>query len=89
MKKYFAVSLITLALVSFTACNKRNGCPNNSEKVIVRDFSESDSCGMVFELEDGDGSEDSRASSFEYVEKDGDFLRSGERLKFVSPRRCY
>ena len=44
---------------------------------------------LVFELEDGDGSEDSRASSFEYVEKDGDFLRSGERLKFVSPRRCY
>lgn len=64
MKKYIALSLITCGIATLTACNKNNGCPNNSDKAIVRDFSDTDSCGIVFELEDGSKLEATNLSEF-------------------------
>lgn len=52
MKAKHLFGLIFLAAITFTSCDKHNGC-SRSEKAWVRDFSESDSCGIVFQLEDG------------------------------------
>lgn len=68
MKKFFVISLIACGVVTFTACNKNNGCPNSSDKVIVRDFSDTDSCGFVFELEGGDKLEATNLSEFPGIE---------------------
>lgn len=54
MKKYILGALLALTVIPFLACEKKNGCPYNSEKATILDFSEaSDTCGIVFELEDG------------------------------------
>jgi hypothetical protein len=64
MKKVLLVGFVFGTVLSFTACNKNNGCPNNSEKARVRDFSETDTCGIVFELEDGTKLEPTNMSEF-------------------------
>ena len=50
-KRVFS-SILALATIAFSACNKNNGCAR-SEKATVLDFSDSDTCGLVFRLEDG------------------------------------
>ena len=52
MKTKLILGTLFIALISFTSCNKNNGC-SKSEKAWVRDFSETDTCGIVFQLEDG------------------------------------
>ena len=64
MKKLLLVSVVSIAALGMTACNKKNGCPNNSEKAVVRDFSDTDTCGIVFQLEDGTKIEPTNRSEF-------------------------
>ncbi|MGB1104319.1 MAG: hypothetical protein ACPG21_11910 [Crocinitomicaceae bacterium] len=73
MKTKFALAFFALATLGVTACNKNNGC-SRSEKAIVRDFSDSGTCGIVFELE-GDGTylEATNLSDFQKFE-DGDLV---------------
>ena len=52
MKTKLILGTLFIALISFTSCKKNNGC-SKSEKAWVRDFSETDTCGIVFQLEDG------------------------------------
>ncbi len=48
----YLFGILALVTLAFTSCNKNNGC-SRSEKAIVHDFSDSDTCGIVFELDDG------------------------------------
>lgn len=73
MKFKYIFGLLSIALVSFSACNKHNGCAQ-SEAAIVNDFSDSDSCGTVFELvEDGTYLEATNLNQFKNYE-DGDLV---------------
>jgi hypothetical protein len=49
MKKGIFIGVLALATLTFTACNKNNGCPNSSVKAVVWDL-DNDSCGVVFQL---------------------------------------
>lgn len=51
MKKLFVIGGMVLGLVSMTACNKNNGCPNNSEKARIRDFTDSTACDWIIQLD--------------------------------------
>ncbi|MCB9222664.1 MAG: hypothetical protein R2780_12375 [Crocinitomicaceae bacterium] len=64
MKKLLLVGIVSTAVLSLTACNKNNGCPNSSEKATIRDFTDSDSCGILFQLEDGTKLEATNLSEF-------------------------
>tara|TARA_B110000037_G_scaffold82340_1_gene98031 strand:+ start:12140 stop:12445 length:306 start_codon:yes stop_codon:yes gene_type:complete len=52
MKNKLVFGILALATIAFSACNKNNGCAR-SEKATVLDFSDSDTCGLVFRLGDG------------------------------------
>jgi len=53
MKKILFLGMLASTVLVFSACKKNNGC-SQSEKAVVRDFSEtSDTCGILFQLEDG------------------------------------
>lgn len=73
MKTKYVFAFFALVTLGVTACNKNNGC-SRSEKAVVRDFSDSDICGLVFELED-DGTylEATNLSDFQKFE-DGDLV---------------
>ncbi len=67
MKTRLLFGTLFIAAISFTSCNKHNGC-SFSEKAWVRDFSdtgtETDTCGIVFELEDGTKLEPTNLAEF-------------------------
>ena len=72
MKKILIFGAIFTSILATTACTKNNGCPNSSNKAIVRDFSDIDTCGIVFELEDGSKVEPMNLSewqAFEFVDE--------------------
>lgn len=52
MKKVIFVAAIAIASIAVISCEKNNGC-SRSEKGWIRDFTDSDSCGVLIELEDG------------------------------------
>src|SRR5690606_3024005 len=66
MRKLFILGLVGLGLFGLAACNKNNGCPNNSEKGKIRDFT-SDSCTFLIQLEDGTKLEPTNLSEYPYV----------------------
>jgi len=74
MKTKHIFALLAMATLVFTAsCNKNNGC-SRSEKGIVRDFSDSDTCGIVVELvEESMYLEPTNLSEFQTFE-DGDLV---------------
>ncbi|MCH2233845.1 MAG: hypothetical protein MK078_06285 [Crocinitomicaceae bacterium] len=51
MKKFVFVTFVLGSLV-FIGCQKYNGC-TRAQKAWIRDYSESDTCGVLIELEDG------------------------------------
>lgn len=67
MKKYLFLGSLFAAVISFTACSKKNGCPGSSEKATVRVF-ESDSCGTLFQIEDGTKLEPTNLSEFQVLD---------------------
>lgn len=72
MKAKHIFGILALGALTFTACNKNNGC-SRSEKAIVYDLSDSDSCGIVFRLEDGTYLEATNLNEFQAWE-DGDLV---------------
>ncbi len=71
--KHFVGGLVVVFAVVFSSCNKNNGC-SRSEKAIALDLStESDSCGTVFQLEDGTLLEATNANQFQAFEN-GDLV---------------
>jgi hypothetical protein len=71
MKKTLLLGAIFTSILAITSCTKNNGCPNSSDKAIVRDFTSIDTCGIVFELEDGSKVEPMNLSewqAFEFVD---------------------
>ena len=51
MKKLALLTLL-IGSLSIISCKKNNGCAR-SEKGWIRDLSDSDTCGVLIELEDG------------------------------------
>lgn len=72
MKVKLFVGILSLLAISFVACNKNNGC-SRSEKAIVFDLSDADTCGIVFQLEDGSYLEATNLNEFQTWE-DGDLV---------------
>ncbi|UKN02531.1 hypothetical protein K6119_03225 [Paracrocinitomix mangrovi] len=71
MKKLVIAGAVIAAFFSITSCNKNNGCPNNSEKAVIRDYSNvSDSCGVIIQTEDGTKLEATNLSEYGYVNMD-------------------
>jgi hypothetical protein len=68
MKKTFILGTLLMATLAVVSCNKNNGCPNSSDKAIVRDFTDIDTCGIVFQLEDGTKVEPMNLSEFQSFE---------------------
>jgi hypothetical protein len=67
MRKLFVIGVMSTAILCITACNKNNGCPNNSEKARIRDFTGSDTCDYVIQLEDGTKLEPTNLSEYPFV----------------------
>ena len=75
MKKLLFTALIFSASTLFLACNKNNGCPNNSEKAVIQDYTDSDSCDYIFRLEDGTKLEPTNRSEFPNINyEDGQLI---------------
>jgi hypothetical protein len=72
MKKKLVFGILALAMISFSACEKNNGC-SRSEKATVFDFSDTDTCGIVFRLEDGNYLEATNLNEFQAWEE-GDLV---------------
>ena len=72
--KIIIVGLLGLFSLSLVACKKNNGCAR-SEKAWVKDFSNSDTCGIVFQLEDGTKLEPTNLAEFAGMEyENGDLV---------------
>jgi hypothetical protein len=72
MKAKYLLGLLVMTTISIAACKKNNGC-SRSEKAWVVDLSDSDTCGIVFRLEDNEYLEATNLSEFkEYG--DGDLV---------------
>lgn len=67
MKIKSIVIIFALAGLFTISCKKNNGCAK-SEKAVVFDFSDSDTCGIVFQLEDGSYVEPSNLSEYSALE---------------------
>lgn len=67
MRKLLFLGLVAGSVASMTACEKKNGCPHNSEKATILDYTDSDSCGYVFQLENGDKLEATNLSEYPLV----------------------
>lgn len=72
MKLKYLFGGLALITVGFTACKKNNGCAR-SEQATVLDLSDSDSCGIVFKIEDGTFLEGANLNEFQTFE-DGDLV---------------
>ena len=64
MKTRLIFALLFIASLSFTSCKKNNGCAR-SEKAWVVDYSYTDTCGIVFKLEDGTKLEPTNLAKFQ------------------------
>jgi len=67
MKAKYIFGILAISTLTFAACNKNNGC-SRSEKAVVKDFTASDSCGIVFQLEDGTKLEPTNLAEFAGLE---------------------
>jgi len=74
MKAKFIFGILAVATLTFASCKKNNGC-SFSEKAVVKDFSYTDSCGIVFQLEDGTKLEPTNLAEHSGMEyKSGDLV---------------
>lgn len=65
MKKVGIVSVAAILMLGFSSCNKNNGCGGMAEKATVENYTGSDSCEVVFRLdEDGTKLEPTNLASF-------------------------
>lgn len=53
MRRFVFPSFLFVGLALIASCGKDTGGCAKGEKAWVKDYSESDTCGIVFELEDG------------------------------------
>jgi hypothetical protein len=67
MKAKYLIGILAVSALAFGACKKNNGC-SRSEKAVVKDFSDSDTCGIVFQLEDGSKLEPTNLAEFAGLE---------------------
>lgn len=72
MKIKNVIAAAFLGLLALSACKKNNGCAR-SEAAVVYDLSDSDTCGIVFRLEDGTYLEATNLNEFQKWE-DGDLV---------------
>lgn len=67
MKKLFIAGIFFAAFFTVSSCNKKNGCPNSSERARIRDFT-SDSCTYIIQLDDdGTKLEATNLSEYPYI----------------------
>jgi len=63
MKAFYILAISSLVGYTAVSCKKNNGCAR-SEKAVVKDFSDSDTCGIIFQLEDGTKLEPTNLAEF-------------------------
>lgn len=74
MKAKYILGILAISTLTFASCKKNNGC-YNSEKAKVRDFTSTDSCSIVFELEDGTKLEPTNLAEFASLDyNEGDLV---------------
>jgi len=67
MKAKYILGILAISTLTFASCKKNNGC-SLSEKAIVKDFTDTDTCGIVFQLEDGTKLEPTNLAEFAGLE---------------------
>lgn len=69
MRTKYVFGILALTALMISSCGKKTGgCPGG-EKAIVKDFSEeSDSCGIVIQLEDGTKLEATNLIEFQNID---------------------
>lgn len=68
MKTKFVLGIFAVAVLAFASCGKKTGGCYKGEKAVVTDYSESDTCGVVFTLEDGTVLEATNLAEFKGIE---------------------
>lgn len=53
MNAKYIFGILLLSGIALTSCGKKTGGCYKGEKAWVKDFSDSDTCGILFKLEDG------------------------------------
>jgi len=66
---------LSLSALLITSCGKDTGGCVGGEKAVVKDFTDSDTCGIVFQLEDGTKLEPTNLAEFSGMTfENGDLL---------------
>jgi hypothetical protein len=68
MNAKYIFGILAVSALSFTSCGKKTGGCFKGEKAVVKDFTDSDSCGIVFQLEDGTKLEPTNLSNFQGID---------------------
>lgn len=69
------LGLMALSVIAFGSCGKNTGGCRKGEKAWVEDYSDSDTCGIVFKLEDGTKLEATNLAEFSNMQfEHGDLL---------------
>ncbi|MBK7128662.1 MAG: hypothetical protein IPM74_01600 [Crocinitomicaceae bacterium] len=68
MKKNIFFGSVAAVVLLLSSCGKDTGGCFKGEKAWVRDYSDSDTCGIVFELEDGTFLEPTNLAEFQHLD---------------------
>ncbi|MBI3136768.1 MAG: hypothetical protein HYZ14_18990 [Bacteroidetes bacterium] len=68
MKMKYLFGALAISALVFASCGKKTGGCYKGEKAVVKDFSDSDTCGIVFQLEDGTKLEPTNLAEFKGID---------------------
>ena len=69
MNAKYVFGILAISALTITSCGKKTGGCFKGEKAVVKDFSDqSDSCGIVFQLEDGTKLEPTNLVNFQGID---------------------
>jgi hypothetical protein len=68
MKTKYIIGALAISALVVASCGKDSGGCFKGEKAVVKDFTDSDSCGIVFQLEDGTKLEPTNLAEFKGIE---------------------
>lgn len=68
MKMKYVFGVLAISALVAVSCGKKTGGCYKGEKAVVKDFSDSDTCGIVFQLEDGTKLEPTNLAEFKGID---------------------
>jgi hypothetical protein len=69
MNAKYIFGILAVSALSFTSCGKKTGGCARGEKAVVKNYTaESDTCGILFQLEDGTKLEPTNLSNFQDID---------------------